>query len=106
MEDYEVVYAYLNSGTYPTGFSKNQRRALRRKCLEHFKVSAGTLYFSSESKSSIKEGKERKWKTAVRTVNEKKRILEACHSNRQGNFSFTCNFSCTVITKFLRLACI
>ena len=65
MEDYEAVYAYLNSGTYPTGFSKNQRRALRRKCLEHFKVSAGTLYFSSERKSSIKEGKERQWKTAV-----------------------------------------
>ena len=60
-----------------------------------FRAFQGVCWHTVFRQSSIKEGKERQWKTAVRTVNEKKRILEACHSNRQG---FTYNFSCTVIT--------
>ena len=38
MEDYEEIYDFLSYGTYPTGFSKNQKRALRKKCNDHFKV--------------------------------------------------------------------
>ena len=29
---------FLSYGTFPTGFSKNQKRALRRKCNDHLKV--------------------------------------------------------------------
>ena len=54
-------------------------------------MSAGTLYFSSERKSSVKEGKERQWKTAVRTITEFWRLVTAIDK-------------VTVITKFLRLA--
>jgi len=32
MEDYDAICDYLLSGEYPTGFSKNQKRVLRRKC--------------------------------------------------------------------------
>ena len=35
MEDYEEIYDFLSYGTYPTDFSKNQKRALRRKCNDY-----------------------------------------------------------------------
>ena len=43
MEDYEQIYQFL-SGRYPAGFSKNQKRALRRKS-KNFEVNAGYLYY-------------------------------------------------------------
>ena len=41
MEDYEQIYQFL-VGRYPASFSKNQKRALRRKC-KNFEVKAGYL---------------------------------------------------------------
>ena len=81
MDDYDAVYDYLNSGTYPTGFSKNQRRVLRRRCLEHFRVQSGIFYYSSTSKS---RGADRKWKMAVQSTAEKERVLRSCHSDEHG----------------------
>ena len=52
MEDYEEIYDFLSYGTYPTGFSKNQKRALRRKCNDHFKVLCSCkqlLYFQLQN---------------------------------------------------------
>ena len=84
MDDYNAVYDYLNSGTYPTGFSKNQRSVRRRRCLEHFQVQSGVLYFSSTAKSRAETGVDRKWKMAVRSTAEKKRVLRSCHSDEHG----------------------
>ncbi len=78
MEDYDEVYGYLANDTYPSGYNKNQRRVLRRKCLSHFKASGGILYYSKTTSG------ERNWRVVVKTVAEKKRILEACHSDEQG----------------------
>ena len=38
MEGYDKIYEFLSCGTYPEDFSKNQKRILRRKCTDHFKV--------------------------------------------------------------------
>ena len=35
-EEYRHVYEFIANHTYPTGFSKNQKRVLRRKCQERF----------------------------------------------------------------------
>ena len=71
MEDYEAVCDYLLRGTYPTGFSKNQRRVLRRKTLEHFELRGGILYYSGTSKQRAEEGIE---KIVVKSNQDKKRI--------------------------------
>ena len=38
-EEYRHVYDFIGNHSYPTGFSKNEKRILRRKCQEHFCVS-------------------------------------------------------------------
>ena len=80
MEDYDIVYDYLMKAAYPSGCSKNQRRVMRRRCIDHFKVSGGILYYSKTTSGTDK----RDWRIVVKTVADKKRILEACHSNHQG----------------------
>ena len=47
MDDYEELYYFCSKQTYPTGFSKNQKRALRRKCQGKFKAERGCLYYSA-----------------------------------------------------------
>ncbi len=39
MEDYEELYQFLIFHRYPTGFSKNQKRVLRRRSQDHSGVS-------------------------------------------------------------------
>ena len=36
MDEYDEVYTYLESGTYPEGLSKDGKRNWRRKCKENF----------------------------------------------------------------------
>ena len=72
MEDYDIVYDYLMKAAYPSGCSKNQRRVLRRRCIDHFKVSGGILYYSKTTSGTDK----RDWRNVVKTVADKKRILE------------------------------
>ena len=40
MEEYDEIFEYLSSGTYPEEFEKNQKRMLRRKSIDHYKVLA------------------------------------------------------------------
>ena len=35
-EEYRQVYQFIANHSYPTGFAKNQKRVLRRKCQECF----------------------------------------------------------------------
>ena len=61
MEDY--IYMTLSSitfkreSTYPEAFDKNQRRVLRRKSQEHFKIDSGVLYYSNVSSKATATGK-------------------------------------------------
>ncbi len=49
MEDYEEIYQFLIFHRYPTGFSKNQKRVLRRRSQDYFRVKKGVLFYSGVS---------------------------------------------------------
>ena len=99
MDDYNAVYDYFNSGTYPTCFSKNQLRVLRRRCLEHFLVQSGVLYYSNTAKSRAETGVDRKWKIAVRSTAEKEKVLRSCHSDEHDRsiIAFYFILLCTIL---------
>ena len=112
MEDYDAVYDYLNTESYPRGWSKKPKAGIEKKCVGNFKVSGGVLYYSSAKTKYLAQSpgrhrsqarhrfviiyadqrcrcsseyeKKREWRIVVKSVAEKKRIMEACHSNRQG----------------------
>ena len=79
MEDYECIFTYLESGIYPAGLSKNEKRNLRRKCNENFKVENGQLYYRRSNRCTTQE--ECEWKLCIKTVEEKQRVLRSCHSS-------------------------
>ena len=82
--EYDQLYDYVAFSRYPTGSSKNQRRIIRHKCIEHFRVKDGVLYYSAVGTSKVsKSGScpDRTWKVVVRTEKERRRIIESCHSN-------------------------
>ena len=83
--EYDQLYDYAAFHQYPTGSSKNQRRIIRRKCLEHFRAEDGVLYYSPVGTSQVSRGSpDRKWKIVVRTEDERRRIMESCHSSPHG----------------------
>ena len=79
--DYNEIYDFL--AFHPTGVSKNQKRVLRRKSTEHFRVKRGILSYSKIPKAHAGD-KRRHWRQVPRTVEEQKRILHACHSEKEG----------------------
>lgn len=81
----------LTDGRYPPGSSKNQRRIIRRKCIEHFRAEDGVLYYSAVSTSKVSKSDscpDREWKIVVRTEEERRRILESCHSSAHGKYMY------------------
>ena len=46
MENYDEMYEFLYSGKYPENFTKNQKRVLRRKSKDNFKVCG--IFFNLE----------------------------------------------------------
>ena len=80
MDDYEAVYGYLSVGEYPTGFTKNQRRVLRGRCYANFKLEAGVLSYSANSRKPSANQVVREWKMAIQSNKEKQRILQSCHA--------------------------
>ena len=81
--EYDHLYDYAAFRRYPTGSCKNQRRIIRRKCIEHFRAEGGILYYSAVATSKVSE-QDRNWKVVVRTEGERKRIIESCHSSPHG----------------------
>ena len=75
MNDYEELYHFCSTGTYPTGFSKNEKRALRRKCQGRFKVERGCLYHRNKAD----------WMQVPRDSEHVQGILESCHSSLEAN---------------------
>ena len=78
-QDYEDIYQYLCFRRYRTDSSKNQRRIVRRRAKEHFKVKNGRLFYTTGKTKAAP-----KWRLVVKDVKERKRILESCH-NGTGN---------------------
>ena len=82
--EYDHLYDYAAFSRYPTGFSKNQRRIIRRKCIEHFRAEDGVPYYSASKVSKSASCQDRTWKIVVRTEEERRRIIESCHSRMTG----------------------
>ena len=83
--EYIEIYNFLALRRYPTGSSKNTKRILRRKNTENFRVKRGILFYSKIPKSRA-AGKRRQWRQVPRTVEEQRRILQACHSENEGRY--------------------
>ena len=60
-EEYRQVYDFIANHSYPTGFSKNQKRVLRRKCQERFCVRRGLLYYACDDQN---------WRQVARSVED------------------------------------
>ena len=77
-DEFTAVETYLRCSQYPKGMTKGD---LRRKCKNNFKFETGMLYYK---KDGIDEAS--KWKICVRSDDEKRRILESCHSGIEGMY--------------------
>ena len=82
-DEFTAVETYLRCRQYHKGMTKGEREKanLRRKCKNNFKFETGMLYYK---KDGIDEAS--KWKICVRSDNEKRRILESCHSGIEGMY--------------------
>ena len=75
-DEFTAVETYLRSSQYPQEHDKEREKAnLRLNCKNNFKFETGMLYYK---KDGIDEAS--KWKICVRSDDEKRRILESCHS--------------------------
>ena len=83
MEKYDSIYRYLESGIYPEGLLKNEKRNFRRKCKENFKIEKGQLYYSKSDRCTATH-KEPEWKLCVKNEDDKQRMLRSCHSSATG----------------------
>ena len=79
-EEYRHVYNFLVSHCYPTGFSKNQKRILRRKCQERYCVKSGLLYYGV----TRDDDDDQQWRQVARSVEDRERIMKSCHSSAEG----------------------
>ena len=85
--EYDHLYNYLACGVYPTGSSKNQRRIIHRKCIEHFRVEDDVLYHSTRKASKTARVADREWRIVVWTEKERIRIIKSCHGSSHGRNS-------------------
>ena len=75
--EYEEIYQFLQYRKYPADFEKTQKRNLRRKANNNYKVDRGLLYYHHKDKPE--------WKQVPRNSKDKERILASCHANAEGN---------------------
>ena len=75
MEELKVVEHYLLHSEYPPEYTKAEKANLRRKCRNNFKLEEGMLYF----RKNVSDENE-PWRICVHTEDEKRRVLENCHS--------------------------
>ena len=80
MVDYKAIQEFLNDGSYPVGYSKDQKRSLRRKAKLNFQFKSGVLCYSVSSVST----KERRWRRVIPTEEERHRIMKICHASAKG----------------------
>ena len=75
-EDYEAVFQFLRCGQYPTSFSKNAKRVLRRKAKYNYKIKKECLLYCPQGGTE--------WKKVPRFLKERQRIIELCHALPEG----------------------
>ena len=80
-DEFTAVETYLRSSQYPKGMTKGEKANFRRKCKNNVKFETGMLCYK---KDGIDEASQ--WKICVRSDNEKRRILESCHSGIEGMY--------------------
>ena len=54
-QEYDELYRFLLKHEYPTGFSKSQKRGLRRKAT-NYKVERGLLFYLKNERQEWKTG--------------------------------------------------
>ena len=79
--EYDLIYHFLCHREYPSGYTKNQKRSLRRKVDTCYKMDNGVMMFFHTTTGL--------WKQVPRSEKDKERILGACHSLPEGNLSVT-----------------
>ena len=67
--NYDTVFQYLHSGSYPDGVSDNRKRAIRNRATK-FTIVDGVLFYA-----------QRQW---INDEENQKRIIESCHSDKLG----------------------
>ena len=77
---YDGIFSFLEHGTYPSGDHKDQKRALRRKCVD-YAVDSGVLYRKKD-----KERGKVEYLQVPRGVEEIERILHSCHSSKESEY--------------------
>ena len=91
MDEYEEFHEFLTFQQYPTGFSKNQKRVLRRRSQNHFHVKLFCSRVSqSEADDAKRQGKrlDREWRQVVRSEAQRERIIHSCHSSLEGTNNY------------------
>ena len=75
-EEYRHVYEFIANHSYPTGFSKNQKIVLRRKCQERFCIRSTCMGFSIMCARISSGGRQ-----VAESVEDRER---SCHSSAEG----------------------
>ena len=94
MDEYEEIHEFLTFQQYTNGFSKNQKRVLRRTSQNHFRVKRGLLFYScvpqTEADDAKGQGKrlDRKWRQVARSEAQRERIIHSCHSSLEGTNNY------------------
>ena len=70
---YRQIFQYIQSGNYPDKLTKSQKRSLSLRA-QDFTLQEGLLFYKSK-----KDSQPRRW---ITDLNQKKEILESCHSDR------------------------
>lgn len=85
MEDYDDVYKFVKEGVYPSGYSKNEKRNFRRKCIENFMIKDSQLYYHPHSRSGKSSAATiQDWRLCIKTEEEKEKVFISCHSSATG----------------------
>jgi hypothetical protein len=88
LEDLTDIERYLLCGEYPAGLSKGDKANLRRRCRNNFKLEAGVLYYRRASGEDDESGEP--WRIAVKTEDDRQRILESYHAGVGGRLHAPC----------------
>ena len=76
IEEYDAIFHYLRTDHHPPGLSRDQRRSLRRKAKNNYRVRKERLLIG---KSQLET-----WKQVPRSREERDRIMKLCHALPEG----------------------
>jgi len=74
----QCIYRFCEEKVYPSGLTKNEKRAFRRKCQVSFTVKNGQLYHRQFNRGKSSEQAEDNWKLCIKNREEKDRVDTLC----------------------------